>query len=99
MFARLLPLLLLLLTLLLGQLGGVLHALNHDKIPDEQGQSLDFKCSLCDEYAQLGHALTTPAQTFAALPSPEVRPTAWLVWSFPLFFVAFAARAPPGLNE
>ncbi len=99
MFRRLLPQLLLIITLLLAQLGGLthgaIHALGDKARRIDHSQAIDFHCDLCDEYAQIGSPMGSPHLIFA--PHADFKTLHILVFS-PVFshtFVPFAARAPP----
>lgn len=95
MFTRLLPHLILLFLLLFTQTGGLLHGFSHWTQKTEQGQNADYKCGLCDEYAQLQSPLAAlPALFLSPLPTisaPNVAPLRWVATAC----AAFAARAPP----
>ena len=97
MFARLFFHFALLLLLLFTQLGSFVHSLSHLNGHLEQGKLFDYKCNLCDKYAQTETALETVPLLPLSLPLPESCPEAVATGVFSRHFVVFSARAPPGL--
>lgn len=99
MFRRLLPQLLLIVTLLLAQLGGLTHGAIHslaDKARrTDQSQAIDFHCDLCDEYAQIGSPMGSAHLTFSRLADCETQHPFVFIPSISLTFIPFSARAPP----
>lgn len=99
MFRRLLPQLLLILTLLLAQLGGLthgaIHALGDKARRADQSQPVDFHCDLCDEYAQVGSPVGSVHLTFSHRADCETQHPFVFTPSISHTFVPFAARAPP----
>ncbi|MGB8516365.1 MAG: hypothetical protein WCD45_00610 [Gallionella sp.] len=88
------------LALLFTQQAGATHALHHAlEQHDKQSTHTSAACEQCENYAQLGSALTTPAQQFLSA-SNCTDNVARIDFSFRTFSVFAAnARAPPSLQK
>lgn len=89
--------LLLIFTLLLSQLGGLTHNIEHTLAERSTDQSLphDRLCDLCASYAQLGCALGSNSPGFAVSDNFEAPYVSDSESHLSTAFAAFAARAPP----
>lgn len=87
--------LLLIFAMLLSQLGGLTHGIEHRVAEQDQSLPHDKLCDLCASYAQLGSVLGSHAIQF----TPIRQVTAFVPTSSTNFhstaFIVFAARAPP----
>jgi hypothetical protein len=89
--------LLLIFALLLSQLGGLTHGIEHTLAAQSEDHSLphDRLCDLCASYAQLGCALGSSSPGFAVTENFEAHYSDDSSTHLSATFVAFAARAPP----
>lgn len=97
MFRSMLPRFLLVIALLFAQLGGLTHSITHSM--NERGRDAalaqDKHCDLCQQYAQIGSAVSSTATQFDAViqRSEFILIPATTADSAP--FRAYTARAPP----